>query len=55
MNMEGSNRDTQSIPFLLEAVFVQDGQKDCVRGAWVKLSAEYEQWDVFKKFVGKVS
>lgn len=33
---------------------VQDGQKQCVRGAWVKISEEYKEWDVFRKFMGKV-
>ena len=33
---------------------VQDGQKQCVRGAWVKVAAEYRDWDVFKKFLGRV-
>lgn len=33
---------------------VQDGQRQCVRGAWVKISEEYKDWDVFRKFVGRV-
>jgi hypothetical protein len=33
---------------------IHDGQSQCMRGAYVKISQEYATWDVFKKFVGKV-
>jgi hypothetical protein len=33
---------------------VHDGQSQCMRGTYVKISQEYITWDVFKKFVGKV-
>ena len=33
---------------------VCDGQPDCVRGMFVRVSSEYVEWDVFKKFKGKV-
>ena len=33
---------------------VCDGQTTCIKGTFVKISSEYEEWDVFKKFKGKV-
>ena len=33
---------------------VCDGQPACVRGTFVRVSSEYVEWDVFKKFKGKV-
>lgn len=33
---------------------VCDGKRACVRGAFVRVSPEYVEWDVFKKFKGRV-